>query len=113
VLILIQIVDEAGGAVPPANADVAGVEQLAELVADEIDDRPEVESRRDSFLDAVDERSSSRRIAEDGAPRLREDGEAFRCVRRRDRTAGLAAFGLRPAGFARRVPGARRPVAAP
>jgi len=56
VLVFVEVVNETGGVVPPANADVAGVEQLAERFADEIDDRPEVESRRDPFLDAVDQR---------------------------------------------------------
>src|SRR5689334_4510583 len=42
--------------VAPANRHVAGAEKLAQLVADEIDDRLEVELRRHALLDAVDDR---------------------------------------------------------
>ncbi len=42
--------------VVPADADVAGLEDLAQLVADQVDDRLEVELGRHPFLDAVDHR---------------------------------------------------------
>ena len=38
----------------PADAHVAGVEHLAQLVADEVDDGLEVELRGHALLDAVD-----------------------------------------------------------
>ena len=42
--------------VPPADADVAGGEHLAQLVADEVDDRLQLELGGHALLDAVDHR---------------------------------------------------------
>ena len=42
--------------VEPADADVAGVQQIAQLVAHQIDDALEVERPRHAALDAVDHR---------------------------------------------------------
>ena len=53
-LVCVQVVNEVGLRVVPADADVAGVEDLAQLVADEVDDRLEVELGGHAFLDAVD-----------------------------------------------------------
>ena len=56
VLVLVEIVDEVGLVVVPADADLLGAEHFAQLVADEVDDGLEVELRRHAFLDAVDHR---------------------------------------------------------
>src|SRR5215468_4479166 len=54
-LVLVQVVHEARFVFVPADADVAGMEYLAQLVADEINGGLEVELRRHSLLDAVDD----------------------------------------------------------
>ena len=56
VLVLVHVMDKIGLCVVPADADVAGVEHLAQLVADQIDDGLEVELGRHALLDAVDDR---------------------------------------------------------
>ena len=55
-LVFVEIVDRVGLRVVPADADVVGLEHLAQLVADEVDDRLEVELGRHPLLDAVDHR---------------------------------------------------------
>ena len=51
-----RIVQLIGARIVPADADVAGLEHLAQLVADQIDDRLEIELRGHPLLDAVDHR---------------------------------------------------------
>ena len=55
VLVLIQVVKQVCRRIVPADADVAGAEHFAQLVADEVDDRLEVELGGDALLDAVDD----------------------------------------------------------
>ena len=56
VLVLVEVMQQAGVGVIPADADLAGPEHLAQLVADQVDDGLEVEFGRDALLDAVDDR---------------------------------------------------------
>src|SRR4030095_8455360 len=56
VLVCVQLVIEVRFRVVPANADVAGVEDLAQLVADQVDNGLEVELGRHSLLNAIDHR---------------------------------------------------------
>ncbi len=56
VLVVVRTQQLIGRWVVPADADVAGLEHLAQLVADEVDDRLEVELGRHPLLDAVDHR---------------------------------------------------------
>jgi len=55
VLVFVQVMHESGRFVEPADADVAGGQDVAQLVADQIDDVLEVQLRRDALLDAVDD----------------------------------------------------------
>jgi len=54
--VLVQVVHETGLSLVPADADVAGVEDFAQLAADQIDDGLEVELLGHPLLDAVDDR---------------------------------------------------------
>ena len=54
--IAVQHLDQVGLVVPPDDVQVAGVEQVAQLVAHQFDDGLECQLRRDALLDAVDER---------------------------------------------------------
>ena len=56
VLELVQKVDFPRLVVEPADADVVGLQHLAQLVADEVDDALEVERSGHALLDAVDHR---------------------------------------------------------
>ena len=61
-LVIVQLVEEVGFRVVPRNADVAGLENLAHLVADQVDDRLEVELGGHALLDAVDDRQLGRAL---------------------------------------------------
>ncbi len=54
-LVRVQVVGEVGLFVVPADPHVTCVEHFAQLVADEVDDRLEIELRRHALLDAVDD----------------------------------------------------------
>ena len=55
VLVFVEVVNLLGLRVVPADADVVGLQHLAQLVADEIDDRPGNRARASHpLLDAVD-----------------------------------------------------------
>ena len=56
VLVFVQVMHQVGLRVVPADADLAGLEHLAQLVADQVDDGLEVELRGHALLDAVDHR---------------------------------------------------------
>ena len=51
----VEVVDQVGLPIEQADSDVVGAEDVAELVADEVDDRLQVELRREPLLDAVDD----------------------------------------------------------
>ncbi len=55
-LVLVQVANTARFGIEPANADVLGPQDLAQLVADQIDDGLEVEFRGHAFLNPVDHR---------------------------------------------------------
>jgi hypothetical protein len=56
VLVFVEKAHQPGLLVPPADADVAHAEDLAQLVADDVDDGLEVELRADAALDRMDQR---------------------------------------------------------
>ena len=56
VLIRVQIVAQVGAFVIPIDAEVGRVEHFAQLVADQIDDRLEVELSSQTLLDRIDDR---------------------------------------------------------
>ena len=56
VLVLVQEMDFARLVIDPADADVVGLQNLPQLVADEVDDALEVERAGHPLLDAVDHR---------------------------------------------------------
>ena len=64
VLELVEVVDDLRLLVDPANADVAGREDFAELVPDQVHDPLEVEARGDALLNAVDDRELVRALLE-------------------------------------------------
>ncbi len=59
-LVFVEVLNLMVLRIVPANADVVGLQNLAQLVADEVDDRLEVELGGHSFLDAVDDRELRR-----------------------------------------------------
>jgi hypothetical protein len=81
VLVLVQIVRKIVDGVVPANAHVAGLEHLAQLVADEVDDRLELELRRHALLDAVDDGELRRSLllGPEQALRLVEEPRIVQC----------------------------------
>ena len=56
VFVFVQVVDPAGLRVAPSDADVSGAKNVAQFVADKIDDRLKVQLRSHPLLDAVDHR---------------------------------------------------------
>ena len=99
--VLVRVEDVApcrSSLVPPADADVAGVEHLAQLVADEVDDGLEVELGGHALLDAVDHRQLARCAARSPSSR--------RCVSSNRRAFSSATLMLDASG---RAAGARRP----
>ena len=56
VLVLIQISDEVGLRIAPADTDVLGAQHLAQLVTDKIDNHLKIEPRCQPVLDGVDDR---------------------------------------------------------
>ena len=54
VLVLVQVMHHPGLGIHQADADVLGAQDLAQFVADQVDDGLEVEFRRHALLDAVD-----------------------------------------------------------
>jgi hypothetical protein len=52
-LVLVQRVHQVRLGLVPANSEIAGPEHLAQLVADQVDDRLKVELGGHSFLDAA------------------------------------------------------------
>ena len=54
-LVHVKVVHPIAPLVQPVDADVAGLEQFAQLVADEIDDFPEVQLGGEPALDGVDD----------------------------------------------------------
>ncbi len=54
-LVLIEIVDSLLRFVEPADPDLSCLQYFAQLVADEVDDRLEVQLGGDALLDAVDD----------------------------------------------------------
>ncbi len=55
-LVDVQHMNQIAFFVEPADGEVRRSENLAQLVADEIDDRLEIQSRGEAALDRVDER---------------------------------------------------------
>ena len=53
--VLIEVVQESGVGLVPADTDVAGMEHITDLVADQIDDDLEVELLGHALLDAIDD----------------------------------------------------------
>ncbi len=51
---LVQVVDQVIRCIVPADAQVASVQDLAQFVADQVNDRLEIQLRRQSLLDRVD-----------------------------------------------------------
>src|SRR6185437_964190 len=54
-LVVVEIPRHPVVMIEPADADLVGLQNLAQLGADEVDDLAEVELRRDALLDAVDD----------------------------------------------------------
>ena len=97
VLVLVEVMDQIGLLVVPADAEVGGLEHLAQLVADQIDDRLEVELGRHALLDAVDDRELVRALLDERVRRLQLLGalrdlllESLRPLRVVERHGGLA-----------------------
>ena len=51
----VEIVDQVGFFIVPADLDVRGGKDLAQLVADQVDDGLEIQLGRQALLDAVDD----------------------------------------------------------
>ena len=96
VLVLVHVVNQIGLGVVPANADVAGLEYFAQLVADEVNDRLEVELGSHALLDTVDDAELVGALFQQGVGCLQFPGalrhlllEALRPLRVVQRDGGL------------------------
>jgi hypothetical protein len=54
-LVFVNVIHQAGFGIEPANADIAGLEYLAQFVADQIHNRLKIEFGGETLLDGVDD----------------------------------------------------------
>jgi hypothetical protein len=83
VLVFVEKAHQPGLLVPPADADVAHAEDLAQLVADDVDDGLEVELGADAALDRMDQRELGVALRQLLAQGGLGPGSATRAFRRR------------------------------
>ncbi len=74
--VLVQIVDEVGLFIVPTNAEIGRIEDFAQLVADQVDDRLEIQLGGEPLLDRVDDRELGVALFEVGV-RRRQFPRAF------------------------------------